>query len=105
MSNRRRRSYGGGSRGRKKYCAFCADHVNDIDYKDISTSYMKGGGILGINITHNISIMGHLNFYAPFGNVDTETEDGDKVTEDFTWTDQFTDRSGMSMMFGLRLEF
>ncbi|HZJ90712.1 MAG TPA: 30S ribosomal protein S18 [Oscillospiraceae bacterium] len=37
MSNRRRRSYGGGSRGRKKYCAFCADHVNDIDYKDIST--------------------------------------------------------------------
>ncbi|NLV99335.1 MAG: 30S ribosomal protein S18 [Clostridiaceae bacterium] len=39
MSNRRRRSYGGGggSRGRKKYCAFCAEHVDAIDYKDIST--------------------------------------------------------------------
>ncbi|NLC88934.1 MAG: 30S ribosomal protein S18 [Clostridiaceae bacterium] len=37
MSNRRRRSYGGGGRGRKKYCAFCAEHVDVIDYKDIST--------------------------------------------------------------------
>ncbi|HHU04726.1 MAG: 30S ribosomal protein S18 [Saccharofermentanales bacterium] len=36
MSNRRRRSYGGG-RGRKKYCAFCAEHVVAIDYKDVNT--------------------------------------------------------------------
>ena len=87
------------------YAAYGIESTSTDVYKDISTSYIKGGGILGINITHNFSIMGHLNFYAPFGNVDTETEDGDKVTEDFTWTDQFTDRSGMSMMFGLRLEF
>ncbi|NCA84102.1 MAG: hypothetical protein EOM83_00835 [Clostridia bacterium] len=87
------------------YAAYGIESTSTDHYKDISTSYMKGGGILGINITHNLSIMGHLNFYAPFGNVDTETEDGDKVTEDFTWTDQFTDRSGMSLMFGLRLEF
>ena len=36
MSNRRRRSYGGGL-GRKKYCAFCAEHVVAIDYKDFYT--------------------------------------------------------------------
>ncbi len=79
----------------------------DDDLKSIKTSYIKGGGMIGINLMYNFSITGHLNFYAPFGKVDTETKDGDKKTEDFTWKDEkgFKGRSGMSMMFGLRFEF
>ena len=87
------------------YAAYGIESTSNDDYKNINTSFMKGGGIIGINVSHNISVMGQLNFYAPFGNIDTETEDGDKATENFTWTDQFTDRSGMSLMFGLRFEF
>ncbi|NLA95860.1 MAG: 30S ribosomal protein S18 [Clostridiaceae bacterium] len=35
---RRRGSYQGQKRyGRKKYCVFCADHVDVIDYKDVNT--------------------------------------------------------------------
>lgn len=38
MSNPRRRSFQGGRRrGRKKYCVFCAEHVDVIDYKDVGT--------------------------------------------------------------------
>ncbi|MGI6158123.1 MAG: 30S ribosomal protein S18 [Saccharofermentanales bacterium] len=36
MADNRRR--GQGRRyGRKKYCVFCADHVDAIDYKDVNT--------------------------------------------------------------------
>lgn len=36
MSNRRRLQLWW-RRGRKKYCAFCAEHVVAIDYKDVNT--------------------------------------------------------------------
>ncbi len=36
--NRKRGGYQGQKRyGRKKYCVFCADHVDVIDYKDVNT--------------------------------------------------------------------
>ena len=37
--NRSRGSYQGGGQkrfGRKKYCVFCADHIDSIDYKDVN---------------------------------------------------------------------
>lgn len=80
---------------------------DNLNYESIKTSYVKAGGVLGINITSAVSIIGQLNFYAPYGNVETTLKDEDAVTEDFSWSDEkgFKDRSGMSMMFGLRLEF
>ncbi len=80
---------------------------DSLNYESIRTSYVKAGGILGINITSAISLIGQLNFYAPYGGVETTIKDEDAVTEDFSWSDElgFKDRSGMSMMFGLRFEF
>ncbi|HZK29484.1 MAG TPA: 30S ribosomal protein S18 [Clostridia bacterium] len=36
--NRRRGSYQGGQKrfAKKKYCVFCADHIDFIDYKDVN---------------------------------------------------------------------
>jgi len=82
------------------------DSDTETGYESIKTSYIKGGGVLGINISPGISVMGQLNFYAPYGGIETKIKsDDEKETQDFTWTDRFTDRSGMSMLFGLRFEF
>ncbi len=73
----------------------------------IRTNFVKAGGILGINITHNFSVFGKLNYYLPFGNVGTKAEDDDKELkeEDYEWTEKFAGREGMNIMFGLRFEF
>jgi hypothetical protein len=82
------------------------DSDTETGYESIKTSYIKGGGMLGINITPGVSLMGQINFYAPYGGIETKVKKDDETeTQDFKWTDRFTDRSGMSMMFGLRFEF
>jgi hypothetical protein len=88
------------------YAGWGQESTSNDDFESIKTSYIKGGGVLGINITPGVSLMGQVNFYAPYGGIETKVKkDDDKVTEDFVWTDKFTDRSGMSLMFGLRFEF
>ncbi len=88
------------------YAAWGQESTSNDDFESIKTTYIKGGGMLGINITSSVSVMGQVNFYVPYGGIETKIKkDDEKVTEDFVWTDKFTDRSGMSMMFGLRFEF
>jgi len=89
------------------YAGWGQESTKNDTYESIKTSLIKAGGILGINITYNVSLMGQLNFYAPYGGIETKIKDQDKVTEDFSWSDEtgFDGRSGMSMVFGLRIEF
>jgi hypothetical protein len=87
------------------YLAWGQESTSYEDVEDITTDFIKGGGVLNINVTHNLSLIGQLNFYAPYGGISITEKDEESITLDEGWTDWFDDRSGMSMMFGLRLEF
>lgn len=87
------------------YLAWGQESTSLDELEDITTDFIKGGGVLNVNVTHNLSLIGQLNFYAPYGGIEETTKDEESITLDEGWTDKFDDRSGMSMMFGLRLEF
>lgn len=87
------------------YLAWGQESTNYEDVEDITTDFIKGGGVLNVNVTHNLSLIGQLNFYAPYGGISITEKDEESITLDEGWTDWFDDRSGMSMMFGLRFEF
>lgn len=75
-------------------------------YKDIQTSFIKAGGMLGINITHNFYLLGQLNYYSPFGDISVKDNNGTKSTwKGVTWTNEFAERTGTSFMLGVRVEF
>lgn len=79
---------------------------DDLSRKQISTSFIKGGTMLGISLTHNFSILGQLNYYSPFGTISAKDKDDKKVEGlTTTWTEEFMDRSGMGIMAGIRYEF
>ncbi len=96
--------------------AWGQETTKDDTYSTIKTNYVKGGGMLGINITPALYVFGQVNYFAPFGNVLTKKDDGSSSsssnneddeleTMDYTWTDQYEDREGVTMMFGIRFEF
>jgi len=80
----------------------------EVEYKEISTGFIKAGAMLGINLTRNISILGQVNYYSPSGDITTKGKDDKKGTiPGKTWSDEtaFEDRSGTSIMAGIRFEF
>ncbi len=91
------------------YVQYGIEQTKDKSYKDIQTSLIKSGAMLGFNLTHNISLLGQLNYYMPIG--DISVKDGNDTKVDVSgwtkkaWTDHFKDRTGTSIMFGLRMEF
>jgi hypothetical protein len=76
-------------------------------YKDISTSIIKAGAMLGINLAHNIYLVAQANYYTPFGDISVKMEDGSTPPSmtGKTWDTEFNGRSGVSIMGGLRIEF
>ena len=89
------------------FLAWGQESTSNDSLSVIRTNYMKGGGVLGINITHNFSVMGQFNYYAPYGSVSTEIRDSENeaIKEEYEWTDKFAGRDGISLMFGIRFEF
>lgn len=87
------------------YAAWGQESTSNDDYKSIKTNFFKGGGMLGISVTRNVSLLGQINFYGTYGGVTTQKDEEEKVTHEYNWTDEFDDRSGMSMLFGVRIEF
>ena len=77
----------------------------EVEYKEISTGFIKAGAMLGISLTHNLSILGQVNYYTPSGDISTKDKDGNKNTVKKLWNDEFKDRSGMGIMAGIRFEF
>ncbi len=79
---------------------------SEVAYKEISTSFIKAGAMLGINLTRNISILGQVNYYTPSGDISTKNEANEKAPiKDLTWTKAFDGREGMGIMAGIRFEF
>lgn len=98
--------------------AWGQESTKDDTYSTIKTNYVKGGGVLGINVTPSFYLYGQVNYFAPFGNVLTKKDNGSSSsssstgnsddeleTMDYTWQDQYTDREGVTFMFGIRFEF
>jgi len=87
------------------YIQYGFESTKDDYYKSIETGFVKAGAMLGINITHNVYLVGQANFYSPMGDIEVEELNGTKGTVTSTWDEQFTGRSGGSFMFGVRIEF
>lgn len=89
------------------YLAWGMESTNNDSLSVIRTNYFKGGGMLGISVTHNFSVFGQANFYIPIGNVHTQVKDSDAeaVEQSYEWLDKFDDRNGLTLSFGIRFEF
>jgi hypothetical protein len=72
----------------------------------IRTTLIKAGGAMTINITPGVALFGQLNFYVPYDGIEIKEEsEDDAVRQEEVWTDRFENRSGMSILAGLRIEF
>jgi hypothetical protein len=89
------------------YLQYGIEQTKDDTHKEINTSLLKPGIMLGINLMHNLYLVGQLNSYMPFGDIGLQDKDGNKLTSTSgqTWKTEFKDRSGSAMMFGVRYEF
>jgi len=88
------------------YLQYGIEQTKDDTYKEINTSLLKPGIMLGINLMHNLYLVGQLNSYMPFGDIGVKDQSDNKLTlTGKTWSTEFKDRSGSAMMFGVRYEF
>ncbi len=82
------------------------EQTKDDNYKEIQTGFFKAGGMLGFNIAHNITLLGQLNYYSPMGDISVKDKNDNKSTlTGKTWATEFADRTGSSIMVGLRFDF
>ncbi|MDP3444405.1 MAG: hypothetical protein Q8T08_16225, partial [Ignavibacteria bacterium] len=65
--------------------------------------YLKPGLKFGANIFYNLQLVAGANYYAFFGGI-TNLE-GKSIGINGKWTDYYTNREGISMDLGLRLQF
>jgi len=87
------------------YATYGKESTKEKDkYEEISTGYLKLGAMLGFNLTHNVSLFGQVNNYLTGDASGKVTKDGDAVPLG-KWNEYFKDRSGTSIMVGLRYEF
>lgn len=70
---------------------------------DISSDFIEAGVRLGINLAHNIQLIGSATFYSLISSEikDTETNEA----EDFEYSEVFEDRLGLGYNFGIRFMF
>jgi hypothetical protein len=87
------------------YLQYGIEQTKDDIYKEIYTGFVKAGGILGFNVTHNMYLTGALNFYAPMGDIVFKNDSEVNSPKNYGWADEFANRSGASLMFGVRFEF
>ncbi len=88
------------------YLQYGIEQTKNDKYKEINTSLFKSGIMMGINVLHNLQLIGQLNYYSPFGDIGVKDQSDKKSTlAGKTWSTEFKDRSGSSMMFGIRYEF
>jgi hypothetical protein len=88
------------------YAQYGVESTSDDTYKEIQTGFIKAGGMLGVNLTHNISLLGQVNYYVP-GDISVKKDKDSPKEAAYTgkWDTYFTGRTGVSVMGGLRIEF
>ena len=88
----------------RPYIGIGQESATHKDWKDVGgdlkVPYVKGGANLALNLKHNFQLMGGMGYYSFFGNA--ENDNGET---DFEWDVLFKDRSGASMMVGVKIMF
>jgi len=82
------------------------DWIEDYDLEDddyIGTDYIHYGAYLTLNVFHWMQIMGTVNMHTLFG--DAYDKDRAVISEGTMYDDYFTNRNGMSIDLGIRIEF
>lgn len=73
------------------------------DVVSISSDFVEAGLRLGINLTHNIQLLGSATYYSLISSELVDSETNEK--EDFEYKDIFEDRMGLGINVGLRIMF
>jgi len=73
------------------------------DTESISSDFIEVGARIGINLVHNIQLVGSATYYSLLTSESEDTETGAK--EDFEYKDYFEDRMGLGFSAGIRFMF
>ena len=80
--------------------SFGSDEMQNIE---ISSDFIEAGVRVGVNLAHNIQLMGSATYYSLLTSEIKDTETNEK--EDFEYKDVFEDRMGLGLNVGLRFMF
>lgn len=91
----------------RPYIGIGQEVASHSDWKDnggnLKVLYLKAGGNLALNLTHNFQVVGGLGYYSFIGNA--ENEDESEAVSENSWDYYFKDRKGPSAMFGIKFMF
>jgi len=88
------------------FVGFGLEQATDTDdkTKSLSTLYARAGATLGINIRHNLQLVGTFGPFAPMGKITNADNESTIVDNKDKWKAAFN-RGGNTSIIGLRLEF
>jgi hypothetical protein len=75
-----------------------------MDEEKIATDFVEMGARLGVNLAHNIQLLGSVNYYMMLSS-EIQDKDGEVLNEDFDYKGFFEDRMGLGISIGLRIMF
>ena len=79
------------------------DWEDNPDGESFSSDFIEAGARIGVNLSHNIQLMGSATYYSI---LTSELVDADnKAIMDFEYGDYFEDRMGLGISIGLRIMF
>ena len=76
----------------------------EVTDEKISTDFIEMGVRLGVNLAHNIQLLGSANYYTMLTS-EVLDEEGEVVDDDFDYENIFEDRFGLGISLGLRIMF
>jgi hypothetical protein len=80
------------------------DWEDNMDEEKIATDFVEMGARLGVNLAHNIQLLGSVNYYMMLSS-EIQDKDGEVLNEDFDYKGFFEDRMGLGISIGLRIMF
>lgn len=88
------------------FVGFGLEQATDKDdkTKTLSTLYARAGATFGINIRHNLQLVGTFGPFAPVGKITNADNESTIVNDEEKWKDAFK-RGGNTSIIGLRFEF
>ncbi len=73
------------------------------DTESVSSDFIEAGVRIGINLAHNIQLIGSATYYSLLTSEVEDTDTGEKL--DFEYKDYFEDRMGLGFSAGIRFMF
>jgi hypothetical protein len=80
------------------------DWESNTDEDKIATDFVEMGARIGVNLAHNIQLLGSANYYMMISS-EYQDKDGEVLNADFDYKGFFEDRMGLGISIGLRIMF